>query len=85
MGFSIRVFWSVYGKLPSNFQRKTRMRERFGFFDASVNGTSMDYGKILIFVFFVIGLGGGIFIFLAHNSYTCKISFCIYFSVTVIV
>ena len=24
---------------PSNFQRKTRMRERFRFFDASVNGT----------------------------------------------
>ena len=25
--------------MPSNFQRKTRMRERFGFFDTSVNGT----------------------------------------------
>ena len=39
VGFSIRVFWSVYGKLPSNFQRKTRMREKFRFFYASVNGT----------------------------------------------
>ena len=28
--------------MPSNFQRKTRMRERFGFFHASVNGTNLE-------------------------------------------
>ena len=32
--------------MPSNFQRKTWMRERYGFFDASVNGTNVGWRHI---------------------------------------
>ena len=35
-------FFGVFGEVASNFQQKTRMRERFGFFYASVNGTRVE-------------------------------------------
>ena len=44
-GFFDSGFLECLG-LPSNFQRKTRMRERFGFFDASVNGTNVTFLNI---------------------------------------
>ena len=42
MGFSIRVFGVFRGSCLATFNEKPECEERFGFFDASVNGTTLD-------------------------------------------